>query len=73
MLRISRYWKGVVAGLGPVLLAVQAAAGDGSVDAGEGIAIGIAVLVAVGVIATPNKPDTDSGRMSMEVMARRDR
>lgn len=64
MLKLSKYWKGVVAGLGPVLLAVQAAASDGGVDAGEGIAIGIAVLVALGVIATPNKtsdPDTLPG------------
>ncbi|WP_433465693.1 hypothetical protein [Spirillospora sp. CA-128828] len=55
VLRISKYWKGVIAGCGPVLLAVQAAADDGYVDAGEGIVIGIAVLVALGVIATPNK------------------
>lgn len=61
MLRISKYWKGVIAGLGPVLLAVQAAASDGGIDASEGIGIGIAVLVALGVIATPNRqtdPDT---------------
>lgn len=55
MLRISKYWKGVVAGLGPVLLAIQAATSDGGVDASEGIGIGMAVLVALGVIATPNR------------------
>ncbi|GAA2298213.1 hypothetical protein GCM10010402_66000 [Actinomadura luteofluorescens] len=59
MLPINKYWKGVIAGAGPVLLAVQAAVDNGSVDAGEGVAIGIAVLVALGVIATPNKPKTD--------------
>ncbi|MEV3925136.1 hypothetical protein [Actinomadura coerulea] len=57
MLKISRYWKGVIAGAGPALLALQAAVDNGSVDAGEGVAIGIAVLVALGVITTPNKTD----------------
>ena len=64
MLKVSKYWKGVVAGLGPVLLVVQAAVDNGSIDAGEGIGIGIAVLVALGVIATPNRtadPDTLPG------------
>lgn len=59
MLRINRYWKGVIAGMSPVLLAVQAAVSDGGVDAWEGIAIGTAVLVAFGVVSVPNAPKTD--------------
>lgn len=55
MLKLSKYWKGVIAGFGPVLLTVQAAASDGGIDTSEGIGIGIAVLVALGVIATPNR------------------
>lgn len=55
MIRISRYWKGVIAGLGPVLAAVQGAADDGAFDASEGITIGIALLVALGVYVVPNK------------------
>lgn len=64
MLRISKYWKGVIASSAPVLLTVQAATSDGGIDASEGIGIGIAVLVALGVIATPNRtsdPDTLPG------------
>ncbi|MGI5418642.1 hypothetical protein [Actinomadura luteofluorescens] len=58
MLKISRYWKGVIAGLSPVLLLVQAAVTDGQITSGEWVPIGIAVLAAAGVIATPNKdPD----------------
>lgn len=61
MLKVSRYWKGVIASSTPVLLGVQAAVTDGRITSGEWVPIGIAVLVAVGVIATPNKqsdPDT---------------
>ena len=56
MVKISPYWKGVVAGLGPVVYAIQAAVTDGGVTGSEGIGIGIAVLVALGVYAVPNSP-----------------
>lgn len=52
---ISAYWKSVIASLAPVLAAVQAAADDGRLDVSEGITIGIAALVALGVYAVPNK------------------
>lgn len=56
MLRISKYWKGVIAGLGPVLLLVQAAVDDSHVDLGEGVGIVTAALVAAGVIVKRNAP-----------------
>jgi hypothetical protein len=58
-MRISKYWKGVIASSTPVLLAVQAAAGDGQITSGEWIPIGIAVLAAVGVVRVPNRTPTD--------------
>ena len=56
-MKISAYWKSVIAGLAPVLAAVQAAVDDGHFDVSEGITIGIAVLVALGVYAVPNSSD----------------
>lgn len=54
-MKISAYWKTVVASLAPVLAAVQAATDDGHVDVGEGLVIAGAVLVAFGVWSVPNK------------------
>ncbi|MFI0357312.1 hypothetical protein [Actinomadura sp. 9N407] len=54
-MKISKYWKGVIAGAGPVLYAVQAAVTDSQVTTSEGITIGLAVLVALGVYAVPNR------------------
>lgn len=54
-LRISRYWKAVIAGAAPVLAAVQAAVDDGHIDVGEGLTIAGALLVAFGVWRVPNK------------------
>lgn len=54
-LKISRYWKGVIAGAGPVLAAVQGAADDGHIDAMEWLTIGGALLIAFGVWRVPNK------------------
>jgi hypothetical protein len=53
--KISKYWKAVVASAGPVLLAAQAAVDDGHIDAAEAATILIAILVAVGVWRVPNK------------------
>jgi hypothetical protein len=61
--KISKYWKGVIASASPVLLAVQAAVTDSRIDAGEWVAIGTAALIAVGVIATPNKPEAKPYRL----------
>ncbi|MBA9003651.1 MULTISPECIES: hypothetical protein [Thermomonospora] len=57
-MKISAYWKSVIAAAGPVLLAAQAAIEDGRIDSGEWIPIGVAVLVALGVWGIPNKPKT---------------
>lgn len=59
MVKVSKYWKGVVAGATPVLIAVQSAVGDGRIDVGEWIAIGLTALAAVGVIAVPNAKAAD--------------
>lgn len=53
-MKISQYWKGLIAGLSPVILAAQAAVDDGQIDATEWVTIGVAGLVWLGVIAVPN-------------------
>jgi len=53
--KISAYWKSVIASLAPVLATVQAAADDGAFDSSEGITIAIALLIAFGVYRVPNK------------------
>ncbi|WP_242908663.1 hypothetical protein [Actinomadura terrae] len=60
MVKISAYWKGVIAGLAPVLATVQAATDDGRLDTSELITIGGALLVALGVWRVPNKPEPDT-------------
>ncbi|MEV4672156.1 hypothetical protein AB0K34_10940 [Actinomadura sp. NPDC049382] len=55
MVKISAYWKSVVAGLAPVLVTVQSAVDDGQVDVGEGLAIAGALLIAFGVWRVPNR------------------
>lgn len=54
-MKISKYWKAVIAGLTPVLVTVQSAVDDGRVDVGEGLAIAGALLIAFGVWRVPNK------------------
>lgn len=56
MLKVSEYWKTVIAGAGSVLIVVQSAVSDGGINGSEGITIGIAVLVALGVWAKANRP-----------------
>lgn len=60
-MKVSKYAKAVVAGLGPVVLAAQAAVTDGVISNAEWVTIGVAVAVAAGVVAVPNasKPATD--------------
>lgn len=59
-MKISKYWKGVVAGLSPVLIAIQSAVTDDQITSSEWVAIGIAVLTAVGVISVPNRQPVPS-------------
>jgi hypothetical protein len=54
-LKISKYWKGVIAGAAPVLAAIQAGVDDGHIDVGEWLTIAGAVLIAFGVWRVPNK------------------
>lgn len=56
-MKISAYAKSVIASLAPVLATVQGAADDGAFDVSEGITIGIAVLIALGVYRVPNKAE----------------
>lgn len=55
MLKISAYWKTVIASLAPVLATVQAAVDNGALDTSELITIGGALLVALGVWRVPNR------------------
>ena len=55
-MKIAAYWKTIVAALAAGAIAAQAAISDGTITNGEWLAIGLAVLGAFGVWATPNKP-----------------
>lgn len=53
-MQVSKYWKGVIAGASPVLMAVLAVVTDGVITTAEVVTIALAVAAAVGVIAVPN-------------------
>lgn len=53
--KIPEYWKGVIASLGAIAYAVQAAVTDGNISDQEKVTIGLAVLVALGVIFKRNQ------------------
>ncbi|TDD25062.1 hypothetical protein E1287_37665 [Actinomadura sp. KC06] len=55
MLKVSAYWKTVIASLAPVLATIVAAVDDQALDTSELITIGGALLVALGVWRVPNK------------------
>lgn len=55
-MKVSRYAKGIIAGLGPVVFAGQAAVTDGVITNAEWVTIVVALLVALGVVAVPNAP-----------------
>jgi hypothetical protein len=54
--KIAKYWKTVVAALVAGGTIAQAALTDDTITSGEWVAIGLAVLGALGVWAVPNKP-----------------
>lgn len=56
-MKISPYWKSVVAVLGAVVVAVDAVVGDLVVTGTEGVNIGIALLTAFGVYFVKNKDE----------------
>lgn len=51
-----RYWKGAIAALTPVFVAVQAAVTDDTITKTEWVTIVVAVIVAGGVVAKGNAP-----------------
>lgn len=59
-LKISEYWKGIIAALVPVALLIQAAISDSSISGDEGVKIGLAIIGAVGVVWKANRPKTPS-------------
>lgn len=56
VLRVSPYWKAVIAGLGPVVTLAHAAVGDSVITSSELIDVSLLVLVALGVYHVPNRP-----------------
>lgn len=58
-MKISRYWKAIVAALAAGATAVTTAAQDGTITGEELVTAGIAVLGTLGITyAVPNKPTT---------------
>ena len=64
-MRISKYWKAIVAALAAGAGALSAAAADDTVTAAEGWAALVAVLAALGFTwAVPNRPSPPRGPVS---------
>lgn len=60
-MKVSKYWKGVIAGASPVLMAVLAVVTDGVITTAEVVTIALAAAAAVGVVAVPNAPKGGAG------------
>lgn len=56
--QLRPYSKSIMAALGALVLALQTAYTDGEITTAEWVAIGIAVLTALGVFQVENKPAT---------------
>lgn len=56
--KIRPYYKSIAAALGAAALALQSAITDGEITTAEWVAIGIAVLTALGVYQVENRPAT---------------
>ena len=56
MSKFAEYWKAIVAVIGAVAVAVQAAVTDGTITSAEWVTIAIAAVTAVGVYLKANKP-----------------
>ena len=56
MTKFAEYWKAIVAVVGAVAVAVQAAVTDGTITSAEWLTIAIAAVTAVGVYLKANKP-----------------
>jgi hypothetical protein len=55
MSKLAEYWKALIAAVTPVFLVVQTALEDDGVSQEEWVAIGVAVVVALGVLVKANK------------------
>lgn len=56
-MKVSRYWKAIVSGMAAGTASLATALNDGTVTAGEGVTVALAVLGALGVTwAVPNRP-----------------
>jgi hypothetical protein len=53
--KLPEYWKAIVAVVGAVAVAVQAALTDSTITSAEWLTIAIAAITAVGVYAKANK------------------
>ena len=56
MSKYAEYWKGIIAVVAAVAVAVQAALTDGTITSAEWVTIAITAIGAVGVILKANKP-----------------
>ena len=56
MTKFAEYWKAIVAVIGAVAVAVQAAVTDGTITSAEWLTIAIAAVTAVGVYLKANTP-----------------
>ncbi|MDF5755834.1 hypothetical protein [Spongiactinospora sp. TRM90649] len=58
-MKISKYWKSLLAVVGAVVVAGEAVVGDLVITPDEWVSLGIALLTALGVWAVPNAPAGD--------------
>ncbi|WP_435244962.1 hypothetical protein [Streptomyces tendae] len=59
-MKVSRYWKAVVAGAAAGTAALGTAVQDGTLTAGDGVAVVLAVLGTLGITwAVPNRKPAD--------------
>lgn len=62
-MKISRYWKAVVAGVAAGTASLSTALQDGTLTTGEGLTAVLAILGALGITyAVPNRPTSTTTR-----------
>jgi hypothetical protein len=60
-MQISKYWKGIIAALAPVITTIGAAVDDGKIDGAEALTIAGVLTVLVGVVAKSNAQQPPAG------------